>query len=254
MKVTICNANVDNLSMRQAIERIADLVKRKKPSVVVTPNVDHIVRLHRDEGFLRIYNDAELVLADGAPLLWAARFLGTPLQERVPGSDLLPELCREAVQRGHRLFFFGGRPGAAAGAADRFRDQHKGIQIVGTYCPPYGFEHDETENRKCIARIKEAAPDVLFVGLGSPKQERWIHIHREVLGVPVCIGVGVSFEFVSGMVRRAPRWMQTAGLEWFWRLLMEPRRLWKRYLVDDPRFFGLVLTQRVSRTRLPHTS
>jgi N-acetylglucosaminyldiphosphoundecaprenol N-acetyl-beta-D-mannosaminyltransferase len=244
VKVTICGTAVDNVTMAEAVERIAGLVAAGEPSFVVTPNVDHIVRLQHDDGFRRAYADASLVLADGSPLLWASRVLGSPLAERVTGSDLFPELCRRAAERSWSVYFFGGRPGAAEEAGVRMRARFPGLAVAGTDCPPLGFERDPAVDAACVRRIREARPDILFVGLGAPKQEKWIHAHRADLGVPVSVGIGVTFDFVAGMVRRAPLWLQRAGLEWLWRLLMEPGKLWRRYLIDDTRFFRLVLAQR----------
>jgi N-acetylglucosaminyldiphosphoundecaprenol N-acetyl-beta-D-mannosaminyltransferase len=203
------------------------------------------MKLQNDAEFRQIYDNASLVLADGMPLIWASKFLGTSLKEKISGSDLFPKLCKVAAEKGYRLFFMGGRPGAALKAAEVLRDRYPDIQIVGTYSPPFGFENDREENDKIVRAIKNAKPDILFVGLGAPKQEKWIYKYRNDYQVPMSIGVGVSFEFVSGMVKRAPLWMQRVGLEWFWRLMMEPKRLWKRYLVDDPVFFWLVLKQKL---------
>jgi len=212
---------------------------------VVTPNVDHIVQLQKNADLKKVYKDAALVLADGMPLLWAAKFLGTPLKEKISGSDLFPKLCEVAARKGYKLFFCGGREGAADAAKAVLEQKNLGLNVVGTYCPPFGFENDEEENNKIIAMIKDSKPDILFVGLGAPKQEKWIHKYKEKYQVPVSIGIGVSFEFIAGMVKRAPVWMQKAGLEWFWRLMMEPGRLWKRYLIDDMQFFGLVFKQKM---------
>ena len=253
LKVTIGNAAIDNTTMAGAVARIEKLIQRHRPSIVVTPNADHIVLLQRDVELLHAYQAADLVLADGAPLLWAARFLNTPLREKISGSDLFPEVCRVAAEKAYRLFFIGGRPDSAMRTASGLRRSYRNIRIVGVHCPPFGFEHDEAENRKSIRLVQEAGPDVLFVGLGAPKQEKWIHKHYKELGVPVCIGIGATFEFAGGIVKRAPKWMQTHGLEWFWRLTREPLRLWKRYLVDDMRFFWIVLQQKMdNRRRRPH--
>jgi exopolysaccharide biosynthesis WecB/TagA/CpsF family protein len=210
----------------------------------VTPNVDHIIKLQKDEEFQQIYRDASLVLADGMPLLWAAKFLGTPLKEKISGSDLFPKLCTVAAEKGYKVFFLGGRQGAAQKAAEALKMKHNALQVVRCYSPAFGFENSENENKKIVGMIKEARPDILFVGLGAPKQEKWIYKYRNQYQVPVSIGIGVSFEFVAGMVKRAPFCMQKIGLEWFWRLMMEPKRLWKRYLVDDLKFFGLVFKQK----------
>ncbi len=239
-RVRLAGIEIDNLSMAETLARVEALSASDEPSYVVTPNVDHLVKLQRDEEFRRIYKDAALVLADGVPLLWASRLLGQPLKEKVSGSDLFVEVCALAAERSLRVFLLGGRPGAAQMAADRLVKDHPGLEVCGIYCPYFGFERDEAENARIVQAIRGARPNILFVGLGAPKQERWIHRHREALGVPVSIGVGISFEFVAGLVRRAPRWMQRVGLEWSWRLLMEPRRLWRRYLLEDPKFLYYV--------------
>jgi len=205
------------------------------------------VNLQRDPEFREIYDQAALVLADGVPLLWAARFLGTPIREKLSGSDVFHDLCRLAAERGFRVFFLGGREGAAMRAAEVVRRRYPGLRVVGVYSPPFGFERDHGEGARIDAMLTEARPDLLLLGLGSPKQEKWAARNSSRLGIPVTMGIGITFEYTAGMVRRAPAWMQTVGLEWFFRLLMEPGRLWRRYLVDDPRFFWLVLKQRLAR-------
>lgn len=250
-RVELAGARIDDVTMAEAIERIEDLVARRRPEYVVTPNVDHLVKLADDAQFRAVYEQAALVLADGMPLLWASRLLGTPLREKVSGSDLFVAFAEVAARRRYRLFFLGGREGAAARAAEVLAARHAGLEVCGVEAPPLGFDQDPAANRRVLEQVRAARPDVLFVGLGAPKQEKWIHRWRHDLGVPVSIGVGVSFEFVAGMVRRAPRWMQRAGLEWAWRLLMEPTRLWRRYLVDDPRFLLLLARQWREARRQP---
>lgn len=246
-KVNILGAAIDNVDREEALDRIAALIRARRPALVVTPNVDHLVNLQRDPEFREIYVQAALVLADGVPLLWAARFLGTPIREKLSGSDIFHDLCRLAAERGFRVFFLGGREGAALRAAEIVRRRHPGLQVVGVYSPPLGFERDDAEGARIDAMLTEARPDLLLLGLGSPKQEKWSARNSSRLGIPVTMGIGITFEYTAGMVRRAPVWMQRLGLEWFFRLLMEPSRLWRRYLVDDPRFFWLVLKQRMGK-------
>ncbi len=243
-KVTIASIKIDNLSFPEVLSRIEHLIRKNNQAYVVTPNVDHIVKLEKDKKFLKIYQDADLVLADGKPLIWASKYLGTPIKERVAGSDLFTKLCAVASKKNYKVFLLGGRPGAAVKARQNLEALYPGLNISGTYCPPFGFEHDKNENDKIIQAIKTAKPDILFVGLGAPKQEKWIFNHVQVLNVPVSIGIGVSIEFSAGMVKRAPLFMQKFGFEWLWRLIMEPEKLWKRYLVDDTKFFGLILRQK----------
>ena len=248
----MCGIAIDDVTMAEALEALVMLARRgTPPAYVVTPNVDHLVKLEDDREFRDVYARADLVLADGVPLIWASRLLGTPIRCKVSGSDVFPAFAPIAAANGLRLFFLGGRPGAAARAADVLRGRHAGLRIVGTYAPPFGFDRDPLENARAVERVRAAAPDVLFVGLGAPRQEKWIARHLAELSVPVSMGVGVSFEFVSGDVRRAPVWMQRHGLEWSWRLAMEPRRLWRRYLVEDLRFLRLVAGEKLGRRRHP---
>lgn len=244
-RVNIGGIMVDNVSMAETLKAIEGFIAAGKPCYITNPNVDIVIRYNRDREFKRYYDEGALCVADGVPILWAARFLGRPLKEKVSGSDLVPKVCALAARRGYKLFFLGGRPGAAEAAKMKLLRTLKDIKIVGTYPPPIGFEKDLMELEKIARMIRDAKPDILFVGLGAPKQERWIKRYHAEIGVPVCMGVGVTFEFIAGIVKRAPKWMQSVGLEWFWRLCMEPGRLWRRYLIDDTQFFGIILKQKL---------
>lgn len=246
-RVVICGVTISNLTMKSAIRAIDKLIQERAPSAIFTPNIDHIVKLQDDREFKKAYNEASIVVADGMPVVWASAFFGTPLMERIAGSDLFFELCAHSAKREYRLFFLGGRPGSVEMAAEALRKKYPSIKIEGTYSPPLGFENDKDENKKIVDMIKTAEPDILFVGLGAPKQEKWIYRYKDEYRVPVSVGVGGTFEFFSGMVKRAPKWMRRAGLEWFWRLMVEPRRLWKRYLVDDMKFFWLALKEKLKK-------
>lgn len=246
-RVNVGGIGIDNVSMAEALKAIEELVAARKPCYVTSPNVDILIRYRRDREFARYYDEDALCLADGVPIMWAAKFLGTPLKEKISGSDLVPKVCELANRKGYKIFFMGGRPGAADAAKAKLLETLKDIKIVGTYAPPFGFERDAAELQKIADMVKAAKPDILFVGLGAPKQELWIKRYHEELGVPVSMGVGVTFEFIAGIVKRAPVWMQKVGLEWFWRLCMEPGRLWKRYLIDDTQFFGIILQQKFGR-------
>lgn len=239
-RVNILGTWIDNLTMSEALLRICKLVDDGKFSYVVTPNVDHLIKLRKDSDFRQIYNKATIVLPDGMPILWTSIIMGTPLKERVNGTDLFLKLCEVSSEKGYKLFFLGGKPGSALKAAKVLRGKYQKINVIGEYSPPFGFENNKPENDKIVKMIKNGKPDILFVGLGAPKQEKWVFRHFKELNVPVSIGIGASFEFASGVVKRAPVWMQKSGLEWFWRLMMEPKRLWRRYLVDDMKFLGLV--------------
>ncbi len=185
-----------------------------------------------DLHFREILNAADLVVPDGMPLVWLGRLHGFPMRHRVPGSELMEEFCQKTGSR-YRHFFYGGGPGVAEDLAQQLQERH-GITIAGTYTPPYRpLTPEEEEQVAC--QVNESAADVLWVGLSTPKQEKWMHAHRNTLRVPLMLGVGAAFDMNSGRLRRAPEWIRENGLEWLFRLVMEPRRLWKRYLVIIPR-------------------
>lgn len=235
------NTFVDNVTLREAIDVIDSFVTADSGHhYVVTPNVDHIVKLQKDKEFLKLYNRADLILTDGVPLMWAAKFFGTPLKEKVSGSDLFPELCKHAAEQNQTMFFLGGLEGVADKAKKELENRYPNLQVVGTYSPPFGFEHDEVENQKIIDMINDLNVDILCVGVGAPKQEKWIYNNREKLNVKVSLGIGASFDFIAGTVVRAPLWMQKVGLEWLDRTIKEPKRMFKRYFIDDMVFFPLM--------------
>jgi N-acetylglucosaminyldiphosphoundecaprenol N-acetyl-beta-D-mannosaminyltransferase len=238
-RIRIGKAWIDAVTFDDALAAIATLVEARRGGIVVTPNVDHIVRLEHDSMFRDVYGRAELALADGTPVMWAARLLATPLPEKVSGSDLTLPVARLAASRGWRVYLLGGAPGAAAAAAARMSREF-GANVVGVDAPAVTAEGDQVAEQAIVERIQAARPDLIFVALGSPKQERFCERIRERVGPAVLLGVGVSLSFVAGYVRRAPRLISRLGLEWLYRLVQEPRRLWRRYLVEDPQFLGIV--------------
>lgn len=213
-------------------------------------NVDLIMMAQRDHEFRKILNDGDLVPADGYPVYWAAGLLGKGSGEKVSGSDLLPTLCNLSAAKKYSVFFLGAGLGVAAKAIAELKKEHRELQVGGAYSPPMTFGSAENEHERAVEIVRSASPDILFVGLGAPKQERFLWEHRGELNVPVSIAVGATFDFVAGKVRRAPVWMQRVGLEWMWRLYHEPKRLWRRYLVDDMPFFWLVLMQKVRQLKV----
>lgn len=251
MRINICGVEIDRYSFDEVIELIVKhTLTSEKPEYVVTPNAMHILLLQKDAEFRKIYSKSFLVVPDGVSLLWAAKFLQTPLNGRVNGTDLFEKICAIAAQKNLKVFLLGGRPRAAQQAKEVLQARHPNLTIVGTYCPPYGFESQPKELDLINSQIKAVSPDILFVGLGAPKQEKWIAANYLDLGVPISIGIGVSFELVANMVTRAPVWMQKAGLEWLFRLIVEPQRLWKRYILGNPTFIWLVLKQRLGMSVL----
>lgn len=208
---------------------------------VVTANLDHLRRLVREESYAQLCAGATMVVADGMPLIWASRIQGTPLPERVAGSTMTWKFSVAAADRGRSVFLLGGSPGTADAAAKVLRERSPDLRIAGTHCPPMGFERDQTKIDQIVELLVSARPDIIYVGLGSPKQEQLIKDLRSLLPGAWWIGVGVSFSFLSGDVRRAPRWMQRLGLEWVHRLVQEPRRLAGRYLVQGCPFAARLL-------------
>ena len=243
-RIKFMNTEIDNLTMQEALEAIDKLIQENKSAYVVTPNVDHIVQLETNKELQDVYANASLILTDGKPLLWIAKWYGTPIKEKISGSDLFPLLCKMAAEKGYKMFFLGAAEGVAVKAAENLSNRYKGLQVVGTYSPPYGFEKDQEEMAKIKKMIKEANPDILIVGLGCPKQEKFIYYNREELGVPISLGLGASFDFEAGNIKRAPRWMADHGLEWMYRITQDPKRLIKRYFVDDMKVLGMVIKYR----------
>lgn len=233
------NTRIDNITMSEAVDQIDKMVQTGMNQYVVTPNVDHIVKLEKDALFWEIYEQAALVLTDGQPLRWIGSLLGTPIVEKVSGSDLLPEVCRRAAEKGYRLFLLGAAEGVAARAAYNLQKKYPGLIIAGTYSPPWGFERDEEELEHISKVIRKAAPHILAIGLGTPKQEKFFYQNKERLQVPVVLHIGGTIDFEAENVKRAPAWVSRIGFEWLYRLVKEPRRMWKRYLIEDMAIFRI---------------
>ena len=242
-RVRLAGLAIDSISEDQCVQHVMRSLAQQQGGWIITPNLDHLRRARRDAEFRDMLEQAQLVVADGMPLIWASRAQGTPLPERVAGSSLVSTLAAAAATEGRSLFLLGGEPGAAEGAAHVLRDRYPGLRIVGTACPEKGFEHDASELERLHEQLRLAQPDIVYVALGSPKQERFIRAHRHVLPQAWWVGVGISLSFLCGQVRRAPRWMQRAGLEWVHRLVQEPGRLARRYLVEGLPFAGLLFSQ-----------
>ena len=238
-RMKFMNTEIDNLTMQETLDRIEKIIKEDKSAYVVTPNVDHIVQLEKDEELKKVYDNASLILTDGKPLLWIAKWYGTPIKEKISGSDLFPLLCERAAQKGYKMFFLGAKEGVAAKAAENLMSKYMGLHVVDTYSPPFGFEKDQKEIEKIKKRIKKSTPDILIVGLGCPKQEKFMYHYCKELGVPISFGLGASFDFEAGNIKRAPKWMANHGLEWLFRITQDPKRMAKRYLVDDRKILGL---------------
>jgi N-acetylglucosaminyldiphosphoundecaprenol N-acetyl-beta-D-mannosaminyltransferase len=189
----------------------------------------------QDPELLRIHNAAGMVTPDGMPLVWLARRAGFPHVDRVYGPDLVLACCEASVARGYRHFLYGGGPGVPERLAERLQARFPGLRVVGCHSPPFRALVSR-EDDTVVERINASGADIVWVGLSTPKQERWMHTHRPYLTAPVLIGVGAAFDFHAGLKRQAPRWIQRSGLEWLFRLSQEPRRLWRRYSYNNTRF------------------
>ena len=239
-RIKFLNIEVDNLTMEESISRIEDLIIKRNNSYVVTPNVDHIVKLEDDEEFREVYRNADLIVTDGMPLIRISNLTGEKIKEKISGSDLFPKLCERATKKGYSIFLLGAAEGIAEIAKKNLEEKYLGINIVGTYSPSFGFEKNENEIDKIINIINEKKPDILAVGVGAPKQEKFIYKYKDRLNVPVSLAIGATIDFEAGNVKRAPKFMQNLGLEWFYRLIKEPKRMFRRYLVDDLKIIKII--------------
>ena len=248
-RFTIAGVPLDPVDMTEAISRLRAAIGGRQLFQVSTINLDFMARAQSDPQVRRIFSHSNLNLADGAPVVWVGRLLGAKVPERVAGADLVPAFMKESAEMGARVFLLGGEGGVAAAAAERLMAQYPTLVVAGTYEPPRASIED-MNNDEILAQIDAARPDVLLVALGHPKQERWIDMHRDRLPVSVAIGVGCVFDLIAGRTKRAPRWMQVAGLEWFYRLVQEPRRLFGRYVIDAAWLVPIIAA--TLRERLAH--
>lgn len=212
----------------QAVDAVMALIEARRPSFFITANVHYAMLTEQHERLRELNSRAAFVLADGAPIVWASRRSPRALPERVAGSDLIYDLCERSAREGRRVFLLGGSEGVAEAAGARLMELFKGLQIAGTACPPHR-ELSPEEHDRLIDQISGARPDVLFVAYGQPKGEFWIDSNLDRLGVPVCVQVGASLDFVAGRVQRAPKWVQKVGMEWAYRISTDPKRLAPRY-------------------------
>ncbi len=241
----ILNVPIDDINMPEALDRLDAFIaigrETGKSHQVATVNADFAVKALRDPELRYLLQEADMATADGMPLVWGARLLGAPLEGRVTGADMVPALAERAAQKGYSMYLLGAAPGIAARAGEILQENNPGLRIVGVCSPPYSsiLEMD----RSVLDDIKAAKPDILLVAFGNPKQEKWIGLYGRELGVPVMIGIGGTLDFIAGETKRAPEWMQKSGLEWIFRLAQEPRRLWRRYVVDLAAFGSFFVRQ-----------
>lgn len=238
----VLGVGISAVNLDLAVQQIdAWIVSRQRNYVCIT-GVHGVMESQRDPQLKRIHNAAGMVTPDGMPMVWMNKLRGNGHVGRVYGPDLMLEVCAAGEQRGYKHFFYGGGEGVAEKLSARLRERFPKMQVVGTYCPPFR-PLTEDEDRALVEQINSSGADIVWVGLSTPKQERWMAAHLNRLSAPVMIGVGAAFDFHAGLKSQAPRWMQKTGLEWFFRLCTEPKRLWKRYLTNNPLFVMYVLMQ-----------
>ena len=246
-QVNLLNLYVQNIRMLELVEKL------QHGGVVFTPNIDHIMKLQKNYNFYQIYKKADYIVCDSKILMYVSKFLGTPIQEKISGSDLFPAFYNYyRHDEKMKIFLLGGSEETVSIAQHKINAKVDRDMVVAAYSPPFGFEYDEQECQKIIDLINDSGATVLGIGVGAPKQELWLNKFKHQLkNVKVFLAIGATINFESGSMKRSPRWMSEIGLEWLFRLLSEPQRLWKRYLIDDLPFFWLVLLQKLRLYKNP---
>jgi N-acetylglucosaminyldiphosphoundecaprenol N-acetyl-beta-D-mannosaminyltransferase len=247
-RTNVLGVGISAVNMETALTRIASWISNREKHFVCVTGVHGVMESQSDPDLKAIHNSAGMVTPDGMPMVWLSRMAGAHHVDRVYGPDLMLELCRTSIQNGYRHFFYGGAEGIADLLAARLSEQFPGLKVTGTWTPPFR-PLTEAEDSELISRINALQPDIVWVGLSTPKQERFMAAHVGRLNAPVMIGVGAAFDFHAGLKKQAPLWMQRSGLEWVFRLFTEPKRLWRRYLTNNPKFVAFVLAQKLGLRR-----
>jgi len=247
-RFNVLGVGVSSINMTVAMDVMERWIERREPNYVTITGVHGVMESQADEDIRQIHNQAGMVTPDGMPLVWLGRLNGHEHVDRVCGPDLMPLLCEKSTTKGYRHYLYGGNEGVPELLKEKLDEKFPGIEVVGTYSPPFRALSEE-EDGEIVNKINSANPDIVWVGLSTPKQERWMAAHIGRLNAPVLIGVGAAFDFHAGLKKRAPLWMQKSGLEWLYRLLSEPRRLWKRYMKNNPLFVLLIIRQALGLKR-----
>ena len=244
-KVNILGVQISNITNEHLLESFTEHIGQKqKTQVCITP-VNSVLSAIKDPQVLSIYNASEYVLCDGTPIKWAAGFLNTPIVERITGLDLLPNLVAHCAKHDFSIFLLGASPGVGEQLKQTIRAKYPNCKVVGVYVPPFMKVFSEEENIKMIDAINAVSPDVLLVSLTAPKQDIWIAENMDKVNAFVQVGIGGAFEVMAGLAKRAPKWMHAAGLEWFYRFIQEPKRLFRRYFIEAPLFIPLIIKQKL---------
>ena len=239
-KEKFLNTEINNITMRQTLEAIERFIVNKQKAYIVAINVDVVMRIEQDALLKKITDAANIVIVDGKPLVWISRLYKRPIVEKISGSDLVPLLCERAAKKGYSIFILGGKEGVPEKAEQNLKKMYPGICIAGAYSPPFGFEKNQEELDYVNKLISEKNPDILLACLGCPKQEKFIYENMNKYNAKVSVCAGATVDFLAGSVKRAPRWMSNHGLEWLYRFAQEPKRLFKRYFIDDIKIIQLI--------------
>ena len=245
-RVNLLNVWIDNLSKIELLERI-------KHGVVFTPNVDHLIKLQKDKDFFTAYSSADYILCDSKVLIYASRFLGTPIKEKTSGSDFFPAFYNYHTSNENiKIFLLGAAQGVASKAQEKINSKVGRNIVVEAHSPSFEFENNEKECMEIVEMINSSEATVLAIGVGAPKQEKWIYKYKNQLpNIKIFLAIGATIDFEAGNIKRSPTWMSNWGLEWLYRLLSEPKRLWKRYLIEDLPFLWLILKQKINQNKMP---
>lgn len=238
-KERFLNTYIDNITFDESLKAIESFIENKTINYVVTINTDFIVKMEDDKYFKKIVDEADLAIIDGKPLIWISNILKQPIKEKISGSDLVPALLQVCAIKGYSVYIIGGKEGIAEKAKENAEKKYPGLKIVGTYSPVFGFEKNPQRIDEINKMIKDVHPDIVVACFGCPKQEKWMYENCKKYGAYVSIGAGATVDFLAGNMKRAPKWIADHGFEWLYRFFQEPKRLFKRYFVDDIKIFKL---------------
>lgn len=249
-RIKFLNTYIDNLTAVEAKNVVDQYIQLGGYYYVVTPNSDIVVKMQDDPELKKICDNADLILTDGQIVVKISEYLGAPIKERVCMTDFVWDVFDLAIEKNYKVFLFGGKEEALEKATKNIKKRLPNLQIVDSYSPPYGFEKNQEQLKVANERIKNSGAEILIVFLGCPKQEKFIFKNKDIYKIPISMTMGGCVDFIAGNVKRAPLWMQKMGLEWFFRFMQEPKRLFKRYFIDDMRIFALVFKYRNKRKHL----
>lgn len=249
-RIPFMGIDVDNLTLDEIVNNIFEMVEHRVPVQVVGVNVDQYLLVRKHQYSRKIFNESALIFIDSKPVAVMSRLLGYPIKKRTTGPDLMESICEKGAVRKYKIFLLGAGPGVAEVCGKKLMEKYPGIQSVGAYSPPFGFQHNNKEIEKINLMLKESGADMLFVGMGSPKQDIFIYENMKEYQIPVSFSMGAALDFIAGNVRRAPRWMIKSGLEWFYRVWQDPKRLWKRYFVNDMKIIPIFLAEWVKKKKV----